>query len=820
MSRNPWPGEGNINTDPYFADPENSDYHLKSQVGRWNPTSQVWVIDQISSPCIDAGDPSTPVGLERFPNGGRINMGAYGSTPEASLSPSGLHAEYGGGTGEPSDPYLIYSAEQMDEIGLNEEDWDKHFKLMSNIDLSGFYYETALIARDTDTAQNNFRGTPFTGTFDGNGHTISHLTIEGGGFLGLFGRLESGAEVRNLGVVDVNVICSGDHAGGLVADNNNCLVTNCYSTGTVTGRWRVGGLVGYSRGEVSHCYSTCTVRGYGDVGGLVGSIHWGSVAYSYSIGSVSADSYVGGFLGETVGEVIACFWDVETSGLSNMCGSVGRDSVGCDDNNGKSTAEMQRASTFLEAGWDFVNETENGTEDIWKITEGLSYPQLWWEVSYEPPSEPEPEPEPEWVVIELTEATFDEIVLLSDLPVLVDFWAPWCGPCLMMAPVIEEIAEEFAGRLKVGKLNTDYSPSINDRYDITAIPTIILFKGGQIQKIWIGVTSKEDIIAEFDFSESETDDIQAISVRASNPYPADGAENVKRDVTLSWTPGLNAVSHDVYFGFNRDDIVNADTSDTTGTYRGRNPNANYIPPDSLIYSGTYYWRIDEVNEVNPNSPRKGNVWRFTTANFIVVDDFESYDAGDNQIWYSWHDGLGFGVPVAGQPFYPGNGTGSAVGFEFEWPEQTIVHSGQQSMPYEYNNNRPNRLKYSEANLTLSYPRNWTVDGVSELSLWFRGNRDNDCEPMYVAVANAAGPTAVAKYDNPNAAQVETWTEWKIDLKLFADQGVDLTDVDMLSIGFGDRNNPQPGGLGKMWFDDIRLYQPRPAASNDLEVKVP
>jgi hypothetical protein len=101
MSINPWPGEGNINADPYFADPENGDYHLKSQAGRWDPTSQSWVIDQISSPCIDAGDPSISVGLERFPNGGRINMGAYGGTQEASLSPQQPLPV----TGKASNPY-------------------------------------------------------------------------------------------------------------------------------------------------------------------------------------------------------------------------------------------------------------------------------------------------------------------------------------------------------------------------------------------------------------------------------------------------------------------------------------------------------------------------------------------------------------------------------------------------------------------------------------------------------------------------------------------------------------------------------------------
>jgi predicted outer membrane repeat protein len=96
-----FPGEGNIDIDPLFADPDNGDYHLKSQAGRWNPISQSWVIDQISSPCIDAGDPGMPAGLERFPNGDRINMGAYGGTPEASLSPQQLPSLLG----KASNPY-------------------------------------------------------------------------------------------------------------------------------------------------------------------------------------------------------------------------------------------------------------------------------------------------------------------------------------------------------------------------------------------------------------------------------------------------------------------------------------------------------------------------------------------------------------------------------------------------------------------------------------------------------------------------------------------------------------------------------------------
>ena len=96
-------------------------------------------------------------------------------------------------------------------------------------------------------------------------------------------------------------------------------------------------------------------------------------------------------------------------------------------------------------------------------------------------------------VIELSDASFDELVHGSDVPVLVDFWAPWCGPCRMLAPLIEQIADEFAGRAKIGKLNTDQGRDTAVEFGISAIPTIILFKDGQMQRKWVGLTSKKDL---------------------------------------------------------------------------------------------------------------------------------------------------------------------------------------------------------------------------------------------------------------------------------------------------------------------------------------
>ena len=96
-------------------------------------------------------------------------------------------------------------------------------------------------------------------------------------------------------------------------------------------------------------------------------------------------------------------------------------------------------------------------------------------------------------VTELTDAEFDNIVHNSSEPVLVDFWAPWCGPCKMMAPVIEEIADEYAGKAKIYKLNTDEHHEAAVEFGISAIPTVILFDGGQMAKKWVGLVKKTDI---------------------------------------------------------------------------------------------------------------------------------------------------------------------------------------------------------------------------------------------------------------------------------------------------------------------------------------
>jgi hypothetical protein len=342
----------------------------------------------------------------------------------------------------------INDANGLMGLALNPGDRCEYCMLTADIDLSG-----ALLKPIGS----------FTGVFDGQGHTISNLTIDDPGLslVGMFTALDLGGVVKNLRLTGVD-IQGTSNVGGIVGYSwPATVIDNCHISGTVSGtRDSIGGLVGYNEGRVNACTSFVSVNGnrwvggllgmnagivsacgssgdvHGDndfVGGLVGDNH-GEIDASRSAGTVSGDEYVGGLAGRVmdgctarncysssavsgvrhigglvgrnmghVGEcyavglvtgsshadvgglvgsrdeantVLHSFWDTNTSGQTVSSGGTGE--------TGLATGEMWMASTFLDAGWDFVGETANGGDDLWWIDEGRDYPRLWWEVVDDP----------------------------------------------------------------------------------------------------------------------------------------------------------------------------------------------------------------------------------------------------------------------------------------------------------------------------------------------------------------------------------------------------------------------------------------------------
>jgi hypothetical protein len=285
---------------------------------------------------------------------------------------------------------------------------------------------------------------------------------------------------------------------------------------------------------------------------------------------------------------------------------------------------------------------------------------------------------------------------------------------------------------------------------------------------------------------------------AQKPTPSNGAVDVARDAVLGWMSGIYTENHNVYLGTDANDVNEASVDDQRGVLVSRNQvGASYVPINLLDYGQTYYWRVDEVNDTEPNSPWKGDLWNFTVLNYVVVDDFEDYnDYPPNEIWNTWIDG--YGVPANGATSgYPNP---DFVGGE-HYLEDEIVHGGGWSMPLLYDNN----VGLSEATRTFtsSAMKNFTREGAVTLTLFYYGDEANAAESMYVALNG----NAVVTNDDVNAALVTEWTQWDIPLQEFAGQGVNLGNVNSISIGFGNKTNPIAGGSGQVFFDDIRLYRP-------------
>jgi hypothetical protein len=210
-------------------------------------------------------------------------------------------------------------------------------------------------------------------------------------------------------------------------------------------------------------------------------------------------------------------------------------------------------------------------------------------------------------------------------------------------------------------------------------------------------------------------------LQAFGPSPANGAVDTAQSLTLSWNAGDKAQKHDVYLGDDKDAVAAADTS--SPLFMGSQADASYDASD-LEWGKTYYWRVDETNAGEADSPWKGNVWSFTTANFIPVDDFESYNDDMDAmttIFDTWIDGVTDGL------------SNSTVGnFQAPFAEQTIIHGGAQSMPLDFDNTKA--PFFSETVREFAPLQDWTVNDVNTLTLWVQGYP----APQSVAVTETAG----------------------------------------------------------------------------------
>jgi hypothetical protein len=302
-------------------------------------------------------------------------------------------------------------------------------------------------------------------------------------------------------------------------------------------------------------------------------------------------------------------------------------------------------------------------------------------------------------------------------------------------------------------------------------------------------------VDEFDLVETYKGQVWSFTTEGavSSLDPVNGAEGVSQSPTLTWQRGVFGDTHEIYFGTDREAVKNADTS--SPEYKGSgNLGSESYDTGNLEWNTTYYWRIDEANSTEADSPWTGPIWSFTTADFLIIDDMEAYndldpaDPASNRIFNAWIDG------------FEDSTNGALVGYDTPpFAEQTIVHRGNQSMPFYYDN----AAGKSEATLTLPSNRDWTVNGVETLSIWYIGTAANSAETMYVVLND----TAVIENDNPDASRAGTWTRWDISLQAFADLGVNLSSVNSITIGLGSRSNPVAGGSGTLFFDDIRLHRP-------------
>jgi len=298
--------------------------------------------------------------------------------------------------------------------------------------------------------------------------------------------------------------------------------------------------------------------------------------------------------------------------------------------------------------------------------------------------------------------------------------------------------------------------------------TVVSFGGVEAKFVKLTITKVWGLAPQTGLSEVR---FFYVPVQAFGPVPADAATDIAIDSALSWRPGRQAESHEVYFGTDAAALTLADTPGE-GTYT----------PASLDFGTTYFWK---VNEVSGGNAYEGSVWSFTTQEFAMFEGFEAYNDDDNRIYDTWIDGWV-------------NNTGSQVGYEVSpFAEKKIVHGGKQSMPFIYDNE--SSPFYSEAEREFATAQNWTGNGANSLCLWVQDAPAN----LYVTVQDSTGKSATVT--RTAATTAGQWTQWVIP---FSDlTGVNMSRVKKMMIGVGNKAAPTAGSAGTFFVDDLGVGKP-------------
>lgn len=294
--------------------------------------------------------------------------------------------------------------------------------------------------------------------------------------------------------------------------------------------------------------------------------------------------------------------------------------------------------------------------------------------------------------------------------------------------------------------------------------TTIEFGGVAAKFVKLTVHSSFGTIGQYGLSEIR---FMFIPASAREPQPADGNTGVSVDEALAWRTGRDALSHEVYFGTDSETLALTDTVTTTS-----------YDPGTLDLDTTYYWKVNEIQAIDS---WESAVWSFSTQEYLLVEDFESYiDDEGSRIYETWLDG--YDIPA----------NGSTVGnLDAPFAEMTIVNGGRQSMPLFYENSG---TTISEAEYTFG-AENWATGNVKSLSLYFHGATGNNGQ-LYLKINN----TKVLYDSDATDIALAQWQTWNVDLSTIGN----VSNVTSLTIGIEGA-----GATGVVYIDDIRLYPRTP-----------